>query len=921
MSKKLFLLDAYALIYRSYFAFIKNPRINSKGLNTSAALGIVNTLEQVIREQSPDYMAVAFDLKAPTFRHKMYAPYKANRETMPEDLREIIPYIRQIIEAFNIPILQKEGYEADDVVGTISKLPDCANLDTYMMTPDKDYAQLVDDNTFMFKPKRFGNGTEIWGVKEVLKRFDIQSVDQIVDILGLMGDASDNVPGCPGVGEKTAIALIKEFESIEGVYGNIGKLKGKLKEKIEDNKEQVLLSKKLVKIVTDVPIDIKIEDLTLKGKDLDKLKEVYWNLEFKTLLNKLEPKKSKPAKGSVIQTSLFDDIADDSENSEVSSTLATIDNTEHEYLFAETKVQRTELIDKLINQTEICFDTETTSLDTMAAELVCLSFSIKAYEAFMVPIPKERGKADEVLGEFRAILENEKIRKIGQNIKYDINVLKNYGIEVKGDIFDTMVAHYLIEPEMRHSLDALSESYLNYKKIPTSDLLTDKRKTMRNVDKAQLLNYACEDADITLQLKSVLEKELKDRGLTELFYNIEMPLVDVLSTMERNGVYLDKSELSAFSEDLQKELIILETDIKELAGEDFNISSPKQLGVILFEKLKITDNAKRTKTKQYSTSEETLLALRDKHPIIEKILVFRGKKKLLSTYVDALPLLINPKTKRLHTSFNQAVTATGRLSSTNPNLQNIPIRDEEGKRIRKAFSVQNEENVFLSADYSQIELRILAHMCQDKNMIDAFSNNADIHSMTASKIFNTPIEELSREQRNKAKMVNFGIVYGISAFGLAQRLGIPRTEAKNIIDDYFENFPSMQRFIDTQIRIARERSYATTLMGRHRYLRDINSANSVVRSVGERNAVNAPIQGTASDIIKLAMVNIHKQIQKHKLKSMMVLQVHDELNFEVPKEELSIMQEIVKKEMENVCKLDVPLTIDMKDGRDWLEAH
>ncbi|MFV0346393.1 MAG: DNA polymerase I [Bacteroidales bacterium] len=921
MSKKLFLLDAYALIYRSYFAFIKNPRINSKGLNTSAALGMVNTLEQVIREQAPDYLAIAFDLKAPTFRHKMYEAYKANREAMPEDLREIIPYIRKIVEAFNIPILEKEGYEADDIVGTIAKHPGCADLKTYMMTPDKDYAQLVDESTFMFKPKRFGNGTETWGIKEVLNRFDIEKPEQVIDILGLMGDASDNIPGCPGVGEKTAMKLIKEFGSIENIYENIDQLKGKQKENLENNKELVLLSKELVKIITDVPIDVKIEDLTLKDKDLHKITEVYEELEFKSMLSKLGAKKSTPAKGAVIQTSLFDDFSDEPNITDTPDDFANIDNTKHKYTSIETEVQRKKLIAELSAQKAFCIDTETTSLDTMNAEIVCLSFSFKAHEAFMVPIPKDCDKAQEILSEFSHVLQDEKIEKVGQNIKYDINVLKNHNIEIKGKIFDTMIAHYLIEPEMRHNLDALSESYLNYKKIPTSNLLSDKHKTMRNVAKELLLNYACEDADITMQLKSVLEKELKERELMELFRNIEMPLVDVLSTMEINGVHLDKNELADFSKDLQQELITLDTEIKELAGEDFNISSPKQLGIILFEKLKITSKAKKTKTKQYSTSEETLSALKDKHPIVEKILDFRGKKKLLSTYVDALPLLINKKSHRLHTSFNQAVTATGRLSSTNPNLQNIPIRDDEGKRIRKAFSVENNNNVFLSADYSQIELRILAHMCQDQNMIEAFNNNADIHSMTASKIFNTPLDKLSREQRSKAKMVNFGIVYGISAFGLAQRLNISRTEAKNIIDDYFANFPSIQKFIDNQINTAREKGFATTLMGRRRYLRDISSANSVVRSVAERNAINAPIQGAASDIIKLAMVNIHKQMQKQKLKSMMVLQVHDELNFEVPKDELDTMQKIVKTEMENVIKLEIPLTIDMKSGKDWLEAH
>ncbi|MFV0484260.1 MAG: DNA polymerase I [Bacteroidales bacterium] len=921
MSKKLFILDAYALIYRSYFAFIKNPRINSKGLNTSAALGFVNTIDQVIREQKPDYMAVAFDLKAPTFRHKMYKAYKANREAMPEDLREIIPYIRKIIEAYNIPILEKEGFEADDIIGSLAKHPGCSDLSTYMMTPDKDYAQLVDENTFMFKPKRFGNGTETWGIKEVQKRFEIERTEQVIDILGLMGDASDNIPGCPGIGEKTAMKLIKEFDSIEGIYENIELLKGKQKEKLEQNKEQVFLSKELVKIITNIPLDIKIDELALKDRNISQIKEIYQELEFKSLLDKLEPKKTRIPQNEVIQTSLFDNLDNNSNTEVTTSIFANIDNTKHSYLIAESKSQRAELISKLAEQKSFCLDTETSSLDTMSAEIVCLSFSFNPHEAFMVPIPKDQDKAKQIINEFAPVLANNNIEKIGQNIKYDINVLKNYDIEVKGMLFDTMIAHYLIEPEMRHNLDSLSENYLNYRKIPTSDLLTNKDKTMWDASKEQLLQYACEDADITLQLKNLLEEELKERELTELFHNIEMPLIDVLSTMEINGVFLDKGELSEFSKDLQAELLSLEAEIKELAGEDFNISSPKQLGVILFEKLKISDKAKKTKTKQYSTSEETLSSLVDRHPIVNKILVFRGKKKLLSTYVDALPILINKKTHRLHTSFNQAVTATGRLSSTNPNLQNIPIRNEEGKRIRKAFSVENNNNVFLSADYSQIELRILAHMCQDKNMIEAFNNNADIHSMTASKIFQTPIEELSREQRGKAKMVNFGIVYGISAFGLSQRLNISRTEAKTIIDDYFANFPSIQQFIDKQINTAKEKGYATTLMGRRRYLRDIGSANSVVRGVAERNAINAPIQGTASDIIKLAMVNIHKKIRQQKLKSMMVLQVHDELNFEVPLDELDKVQRIVQEEMENVIKLDIPLTVDIKHGKDWLKAH
>lgn len=918
--KKLFLLDAFALIYRSYYAFIRNPRFNSKGVNTSATLGFTNTLVQLLETEDPHSIAVVFDVSAPTFRHEMFKEYKANREEMPEDLRKSIPYIRKIIEAFNIPIIEKEGFEADDVIGTLAQKAKSAGFNTYMMTPDKDYAQLVDEKVSMYKPGRQGDTAEIWGPEEVKKNFGIENTQQVIEILGLTGDSADNIPGCPGIGPKTAEKLIAEFGTIEGIYQNIDKLKGKQKENLIEFEEQVRLSRKLATIVLDVPIEFDQNELVRGEINKEALMALFEDLEFKALAGRLNLEDSKT--GTAVQQTLFEEtpISQPAETQKEN-----IETVPHQYYLVETEMQRASLRAELSIAESFCFDTETTGLDPHTAEIVCMSFSFRKHEAFCVLLPKKREEAQKILDDFREVFADEKILKIGQNLKYDMLILGNYGIETKGKLFDTMLAHYLIQPEQRHNLDYLCEIYLNYEKIPTASLIGKKGKNqlnMRSVPKEKLRDYACEDADLTFRLKDALEPELDKFEMRELFETIEMPLVPVLVHMEQAGVKLDIEELKKYAVTLREQIIQVEKEIFELSGEEFNISSPKQLGLILFEKMKISSgNIKRTKTKQYSTAEDVLSKLTDKHPIINKVLEFRSLKKLLSTYVEALPELVNPKTGKIHTSYNQAVTATGRLSSVNPNLQNIPIRDENGREIRRAFIPTDENYTFLSADYSQIELRIMAALSQDADMLKAFGEGKDIHTITAAKIYKVPETEVTPEMRRKAKTANFGIIYGISAFGLSQRLNISRSEARQLIDGYFENFPGVKIFMDKQIELAGKNGYVQTIKGRKRYLNDINSANAVVRGMAERNAINAPIQGSAADIIKIAMINIYKQFENENLQTKMVLQVHDELDFDVYKTELNKVKQIVKTEMEHAVELGVPLTVEMNNAGNWLDAH
>ena len=924
--KRLFLLDAYALIYRSYFAFIKNPRFNSKGMNTSAMYGFVTILEQLLREQKPSHIAVVFDLNVPTFRHEMFDAYKANREEMPEDLQKSIPYIRRIIEAYHIPILEKAGFEADDVIGTLAKKAETMGYTTYMMTPDKDYAQLVSENIFMYKPSRGGEAPEVWGIPEVRENFEIDDPKQVIDILGLMGDTADNIPGCPGVGPKTAMKLISTYKSIDGIYQYINDQKGKLKENLVEYEQQVRMSRKLAEIILDVPVEFDENKLIMEDPNFQKLNEIFTELEFKQLIKKQEAKQPASNDSQYEQGNLFGfgtPTAAEEEPVEIKN-LESFETIPHQYYLIETAEQRASLRAELSVQKEFCFDTETTGLDTMTAELVCISFSYRPHEAYCVTLPANREQATAIVQEFRFIFGDEKILKIGQNIKYDLSILKNYGLEIRGPLFDTMIAHYLIQPELKHNLDYLCELYLNFRKITTDTLIGKKgtlQQSMRQAPLDKLRDYACEDADLTLQLKQAIEKDLDASGTRPLFDEIEMPLIYVLADMEIAGVNLNTSELNAYAEVLRKQIIDIEAEIIGMAGEEFNISSPKQLGVILFDKMKIDPGAKMTKTKQYSTAEETLEKLQDKHPIIAKILEYRGLKKLLSTYVETLPQLINQRTKKIHTSYNQAIAATGRLSSTNPNLQNIPIRDENGRELRKAFIPSDSEHTFLSADYSQIELRIMAALSQDSQMIEAFRNNQDIHTITASKIYKIPLKQVTSDMRRKAKTANFGIIYGISSFGLSQRLNIPRTEAKQLIDGYFENFPDIKKYMDTSIEVARNKGYVETIKGRKRYLSDINSANAVVRGVAERSAINAPIQGSAADVIKIAMVNIWRAMNQQKLRSKMILQVHDELNFDVWIPELEQVKAIVKHEMENAVNIGVPLTVEMNAGDNWLDAH
>ncbi len=923
--KRLFLLDAYALIYRSYYAFIKNPRINSKGINTSAILGFVNTLEEVLKKENPSHIAVGFDPQGPTFRHEAYEQYKAQREETPEVIRYSVPIIKEIINAYNIPILEVPGFEADDVIGTLAKLAEKEGFDTYMMTPDKDYGQLVSPHIFMYRPK-FGGDFEVLGPEEIKAKYNIQSPEQVIDILGLMGDSSDNIPGCPGVGEKTAIKLITDFGGIENLLAHTEELKGALKNKIEENRSQIEFSKFLATIRTDVPLAFDEKSLRREPVDSEKLRPIFEELEFRNLTERVlgnQPMAAAPKRAA--QPSLFDQTPEpEPEEKSIPETAFTdISSTPHKYHLVDTAEKMWDLAALLACAPAFAFDTETTGIDPMSVELVGMSFAMKEHEAYYIPIPEDRTKAHETVNIFKSALENPKSLKIGQNIKYDYIVLHNYGINVKGDFFDTMVAHYLLQPEQYHNMDYLANIYLKYKPVPIEELIGPKGKkqlSMRQVPVEEVCRYAAEDADVTLQLKNRLEKELAAEKMEKLFYEIEMPLTRVLADMEITGVNVDIEELKSSSDLLTRRLGELEQEIYQLAGTTFNVSSARQVGEILFERLKIDEKAKKTKTGQYSTTEEILEKLRSRHPIVGKILDQRGIRKLLSTYINALPELINPKTGKIHTSFNQTVTATGRLSSSNPNLQNIPIRDNEGREIRRAF-VPDPGCVFFSADYSQIELRIMAHLSGDRHMIEAFREGSDIHAATAAKIYKIPIDKVTSDMRRKAKTANFGIIYGISVFGLAERLNIPRSEAKTLIDGYFESYPQIKEYMNRSIEVAREKGFVETICGRKRMLPDIHSHNSVVRGYAERNAINAPIQGSAADIIKIAMIRIARRLEEGQLKSRMILQVHDELNFNVPAEELEQVKAIVREEMENAYSLQVPLLADCGTGANWLEAH
>jgi DNA polymerase I len=965
--KKLFLLDAYALIYRAYYAFIKSPRMNSKGQNTSAIFGFVNTLEDLIKRENPSHIAVGFDPAGPTFRHEAYEKYKAQREETPEVIRRSVPYIKKIIEGYHIPILEVPGFEADDVIGTIAWKAEKAGFTVYMMTPDKDYGQLVTENVFMYKPKYGSNDCEVLGPEEIKKKYSLTDTKQMIDFLGLMGDSSDNIPGCPGVGEVTAKNLIAEFGSIENLLQNTGKIKGKLKDKIIENKDQILFSQFLATIRTDVPIEFEESKLVRETIDENALRNIFEELEFRNMLNRImsspaaispeknsEQPKSKKQKDTHGQISLWDIFEDstekkpdlskekisspenespnklengifqtDGQDKKFHSILKSLRTEPHSYYLLDTESKIKDFVASISVQDFFCFDTETTGLDAMTAELVGMSFSWEKNVAYYIPFPPDQKSCKEKLQLLKNILEKSFVLKIGQNLKYDIVVLKKYDINVCGPIFDTMVAHYLLQPELRHNMDYLAEIYLNYQTVHIDELIGSKgknQKSMRDISPEIVCPYAAEDADITLQLKNILEPEIQKNNLSFLCYEVEMPLVLVLAEMETTGVGIDRESLKQASITMTKTLNNLEKEIQDIAGMPFNVNSPKQIGEILFDKLEIGGKAKKTKTGQYSTSEDVLESLKSKHPIVEKILEQRGIKKLLSTYIDALPLLINPQTRKIHTSFNQTVTATGRLSSSNPNLQNIPVREAMGREIRKTFAAGPGE-IFFSADYSQIELRLMAHLSQDSSMIEAFRNGQDIHAATAAKIYKIPLEDVTSDMRRKAKTANFGIIYGISVFGLAERMAVSRNEAKELIDGYFETYPGVKAYMDKSILDAKENGWVETIYHRKRYLPDINSHNANVRGYAERNAINAPIQGTAADIIKLAMVRIQKAIEEKNLKTRMILQVHDELNFIVPKGELVQVQKMVSKEMEMAANLEVPLKADTGYGKNWLEAH
>ena len=962
--EKLFLLDAYALIYRAYYGFIKNPRINSKGENTSAVLGFVNTLEEILTKENPEYIGVAFDPHGPTFRHETFAEYKAQREETPEGIRFAVPIIKDVLKAYRIPVLEVTGFEADDVIGTLAKQSESIDgIETFMMTPDKDYGQLVTKNVKMYKPRHDG-GFDILGEKEVKEKYGISDVKQVIDLLGLMGDASDNYPGCPGVGEKTAVKLINEFGSIEGLLANTEQLKGAMKKKVEEHVEDIKLSKFLATIKTDVPITLDLNSLKRESIDEVALKEIFERLEFRSLNKRLfgggdvstpsptpSPSASKnkgknqmndlfsgdlfggsstPAPQNAPSQASENQIFTTTESSDLFfSNLSDLSTAPHNYQLIDSDEEIDKLIAKILTFGFVCLDTETTSVNEISAKLVGLSFAVEEGEAFYVPVPYHKEwegddfeKTLKVVNKFKEVYESEKILKIGQNIKYDMMVLANYGIHLEGKMFDTMIAHYILAPELRHNMDYLAEVYLKYRTIHIDALIGSgkKQRSMHELDPKEVYEYAAEDADVTLKLKNILEKELHEKGLYKLFEEVEMPLVPVLARMERNGARIDEASLAETSKTFTQRMEAIEKEIREMAGQELNISSPKQIGELLFDRLKIDSKPKKTKTGQYVTDEATLLALKSKHPIVEKILDYRGYKKLLSTYIDALPLLVNPRTGHIHTSYNQAVTATGRLSSSNPNLQNIPIRDENGKEVRKAF-IPDEGELFFSADYSQIELRLMAHLSQDKNMVEDFNSGHDIHQATASKIFKVPLEEVTSTMRRKAKTANFGIIYGISAFGLAERMEVSRSEAKQLIDEYFATYPGVKEYMEKSIEKARQMGYTETLLGRRCQLPDINSRNAVVRGYAERNAINAPIQGTAADIIKVAMIHIDQRMREEGLKSKMILQVHDELNFSVVPEEKEQLQALVIHEMENAIKLSVPLYADCGWGENWLEAH
>lgn len=918
---KLFLLDAYALIYRAYYAFIKNPRINSKGMNTSAVMGFVNTLNEILTKEQPTHIGVAFD-HGKTFRDEAFPSYKAQREETPEDIRASVPIIKQIIKAMHIPVLQVDGFEADDVIGTLATKAGKAGITTYMLTPDKDYGQLVSDNVFMFRP-RHGGGYETMGPSEVCEKYDLSSTSQVIDLLALMGDSADNFPGCPGVGPKTAAKLIAEFGSIDNMLANSSKIKGKLREKVESAVDDIRMSKFLATIRTDVPIDLNLDELKVEEPDFTQLAEIFTELEFKSLLDKFIKKPQPQPKVANMQLDLFaENPTNDAVNAEFSS-FESLKTSPHEYKLIETEEDARKLFDFFITKQNLCLDTETTSINPIDAELVGLSFSVEEGKAFYVAIPAEREKAERIVNIFKPLYESTKILKIGQNIKYDMEVLMNYGVRLAAPMFDTMLAHYVLQPEQKHNMDILAETLLNYQTIHIDELIGPKgksQKNMRDISPADICDYAAEDADITLRLYNVLKPRLKEADVEDLFYNIEMPLVPVLAEMEMNGVLLDTNALAETSKVFTDRMTQIEKNIYELAGHQFNIASPKQVGEVLFGEMKIVDKPKKTKTGQYVTSEEVLQQLRSKAPIVDHILEHRGLKKLLGTYVDALPKLINPHTGHIHTSFNQAVTATGRLSSSDPNLQNIPVRGEDGKEIRKCF-IPEPGCLFFSADYSQIELRVMAHLSGDKNMIEAFREGYDIHAATAARIYKEDINDVTRDQRTKAKRANFGIIYGITVFGLAERLEISRDEAKQLIDGYFETFPQVHDYMEKAKQLAREHGYAETFFHRRRYLPDITSHNATVRNFAERNAINAPIQGSAADIIKIAMIRIYERFRREGIKSKMILQVHDELNFSVLPEEKEQVEKIVLEEMQNAYPLQVPLVADSGWGNNWLEAH
>lgn len=937
MSKKLFLLDGMALIYRAHFALSKNPRFTSTGINTSAVMGFTNTLLEVLKKENPSHIAVVFDTAAPTERHTDFEAYKAHREAMPEDLSAALPYVVKLIEGFNIPVITSDGYEADDVIGTLAKQAEKKGFTVYCMTPDKDFAQLVSENIFIYKPARMGNDMEILGVKEVLAKWEIEHVHQVIDILGLWGDAVDNIPGIPGIGEKTAKLLIKQYGSMENIIANSHELKGKQKENVENFAEQGLLSKKLATILLDAPVEFNEEEYKIGPPDKEKLEPLFAELEFRTLGKRVFGEDFSVADTKIQtggQMDLFGNPVEGAGITNINVTPAqaatlveggkNIENTPHQYFLVDDEAGIKKLINELNQQNAFCFDTETTGTDANNAELVGLSFSFKAGEAYYIPVPDDQTSAQALVNEFKEVLENPSIKKIGQNIKYDIIILKWYGINVAGELFDTMLAHYLLDPDTRHGMDVLAENYLGYTPVSITELIGKKGKnqgSMRDVEVETIKEYAAEDADITLQLEKIFEPMLVEVKAKKLAQEIENPLVYVLADMEKEGVKIDMDQLQAYSRELEIEVNRLEKSVYEKAGVKFNLASPKQLGEVLFDKLKLDDKAKKTKTGQYQTGEDVLTALAPKSDIVQDILDFRQLQKLKSTYVDALPLMINPKTGRVHTSYNQAVAATGRLSSNNPNLQNIPIRTARGREVRKAFIPRDENHILLSADYSQIELRIIAEISKDENMMEAFVNGLDIHTATAAKVYGIALDEVTSEQRRNAKAVNFGIIYGQSAFGLSQSLGIPRKEAAEIIENYFKQYSGIKKYMADTMNFARENGYVETIMGRRRYLRDITSANQTVRGFAERNAINAPIQGSAADMIKIAMIHIHQDIIDQKLQSKMTMQVHDELVFDVLKEEKEQVKKIILNRMQNAIKTQVPIVVEVGEGFNWLEAH